>query len=280
MEAAAKSYTAKGAAAPAVFRCKSTVVFERVLTGLFLLYTFLPICSVLLFSLAGKWTGTILPEVWSVEAYINIASNPEFWGALGRSLIMGVSVSVIDIFVVLTALLGVTLMDGDRAAGWMEMVAIIPLALPGVTLALGSVLFYGKVMPVLLGTPALLILTAAAFGIPFVFWTLQNAFRNMPVRSMYEAACTMGATTPQFIIRILMPNLRSGMLAAGIMAFTSAFNDYALTLMITGAGWNTLPLMQSNYAKIDGHQTNAIAIVSIVITFVLAVSVARIKRSR
>lgn len=280
MEAASKPFTTKSAAVPVVFCCKKTEVFERVLTGLFLLYTFLPICSVLLFSLAGKWTGTILPEVWSVEAYISIASNPDFWGALGRSMIMGVSVALIDIFVVLTALLGVTLMDDDRATGWMEMVAIIPLALPGVTLALGSVLFYGKVMPVLLGTPALLILTAAAFGIPFVFWTMQNAFRNMPIRSMYEAACTMGATTPQFIVRILMPNLRSGMLAAGIMAFTSAFNDYALTLMITGAGWNTLPLMQSNYAKIDGHQTNAIAIVSIVITFVLAVSVARIKRTR
>jgi len=265
-------------------RTKKTISYKKIgfyiITVSFLLYTFVPMVSVLLFSFAGKWTHTMLPETWSVSAYTQVFSNSEFLSSLLRSCFVSLCVMMIDLTVVILALLGLKLTGSKKTEGIMEMVSIIPVALPGVILALGCILFYGEVFPALLGTPLLLILTEAAFALPFVFWTLQNAFNNSDIKRLYEASCILGAPLLKFICLILLPNLRKGILAASAMSFTICFNDFALAQLLVGAGFKTMPLFQMDFMKIDGHQTSAIAIISIMVTFVLATVLGTIKKDK
>ena len=238
-------------------------------TGLFLTYTFLPMLSVLLFSLAKKWTTTVLPESWSLDAYISIFNNHEFVSSLGRSFIVASASALTGLTVVTLALLGASLKKNKTVVGVMESICIIPVALPGVVLALSCIIFYGRVFPMILGRPILLIFAEASFSLPFVFWTMRNTFRGLDVMVMYEAACTLGAPVNKFITRVLLPNIGKGLLASGVMAFTIAMNNFALAQLLVGAGWKTLPLLQNTIMRTDGHQTSAIAIVSITITFIL-----------
>lgn len=240
-----------------------------IVTGLFLAYTFLPMLSVLLFSLAKKWTTTLLPEAWSLNAYISILNNREFILSLGRSCVVASVSALIGLTVVTLALLGASLKKNKTIVGIMEAICIIPVALPGIVLALSCIIFYGRVFPMILGRPILLIFAEAAFSLPFVFWTMRNTFRGLEIMLMYEAACTLGAPVDKFITRILLPNIGKGLLASGVMAFTIALNNFALAQLLVGAGWKTLPLFQHTIMRTDGHQTSAIAIVSITLTFIL-----------
>lgn len=251
-----------------------------VLTSLFLLYIFLPMLSIILFSFAGKWTNTVLPETWTWDAYVAVFTNKDFASSLLRSSIIGVSVVLIDIIIVLCALLGVSLMRNKKIGGAMELLSIIPVALPGVVLALGCILFYGEAIPLLLGSPLLLIFAEAAFALPIVFWTMKNAFRSIDAKVLYEASSMLGGSTLVFLRRVLVPNLRKGIITAGIMAFTTAFNNFALAQLITGSSFKTLPMVQKEFMRIDGHQTSAMAIISILITFILAYSLSRPSRRK
>jgi len=240
--------------------------FMWLLTGFFLIYTFLPLIATLLFSLARRWTTTILPESWTINAYVQVFRDPAFVGTMGRSLFLSILASIIEVGVVILALLAVNI-GKNRIGDWLEALAIIPVALPGVVLAIGVVSFYGEFLPVLLGQPVLLIGAEAAFGLPFVYWTLQNSFRAINVKLLYEAACTLRCTTFQFLTRILIPSLKRGIAVAGAMAFATAFDDFALAQLIVGAGWETYPVLLNKYFRIDGHQTSAMSMIAIIITF-------------
>ncbi|ATW25421.1 ABC transporter permease [Candidatus Formimonas warabiya] len=240
--------------------------FMWLLTVFFLLYTFLPLTATLFFSLAQRWTTTVLPESWTIDAYVQVFSDPAFAAAMGRSLFLSVIAATIQVGVVLLALLAVNI-GKNRLGDWLEALAIIPVALPGVVLAIGAVSFYGEFLPVLLGQPVLLIGTEAAFGLPFVYWTLQNSFRAINVKLLYEAACTLRCTTFQFLTRILIPSLKRGIAVAGAMAFATAFDDFALAQLIVGAGWETYPVLLNKYFHIDGHQTSAMSMIAIIIVF-------------
>lgn len=240
--------------------------FMLLLTGLFLIYTFLPLTATLFFSLARRWTTTLLPESWTIDAYVQVFGDPAFAAAMGRSVFLSVIAATIQVGVVLLVLLAVNI-GKNRLGDWLEVLAIIPVALPGVVLAIGVVSFYGEFLPALLGRPVLLIGAEAAFGLPFVYWTLQNSFRAINVKLLYEAACTLRCTTFQFLMRILVPSLKRGIAVAGAMAFATAFDDFALAQLIVGAGWETYPVLLNKYFSIDGHQTSAMSMIAIIITF-------------
>lgn len=248
-------------------------------TAIFLLYTFIPMASVLLFSLAGKWTTTILPEAWSLQAYRDILAHPEFLPALGRSCLVGILAMLIDVVVVTMALLGAALMRKGRMVGVMEWLSIIPVALPGVVLALGCILFYGRFFPALLGRPVLLVFMEAGFGLPLAFWIMRNAFRATDVKTLYAAARILGAPMRTFMWRILLPCVGKGALAAAIMVFTTAFNNFALAQLLVGAGWKTMPLLQNTVIHVDGHQASAMAIVGIAVTFVMSLAACLVNRN-
>lgn len=243
----------------------------RIVTILFLIYLFVPLIAMIFFSFAGKWTNTILPESWSLNAYTTIFSDKEFLTSLLHSLIAGSFVVVIDITIVVLALFSTTVTGNKKMENCMEAMSIIPVALPGIVMALGIIKFYGAVFPALLGTPFLLIMAQAGFSLPLCFWTLKNVFANSDMKHLYQAAATLGIPTGKFLIRVLVPSIKKGIFSAAVMAFTSSFNDFALAQLIVGARWQTLPILQNKYIKMDGHIMSAMAITGNVIIMLLLI---------
>lgn len=240
-----------------------------VVTILFLVYLFIPLLAMILFSFAGKWNSTVLPEVWSIDAYTTIFMDDEFCASLLHSLTAAFCVVLIDITVVVLALFSTTVTGNKKMENLMEALSIIPVALPGIVMALGIIKFYGVAVPRLLGTPFLLIMAQAGFSLPLCFWTLKNVFANSDIKYLYQASCTLGVPTGRFLLRILLPGIKKGIFSAAVMAFTSSFNDFALAQLIVGARWQTLPILQNKYIKLDGHLMSAMAVTGNLIIFLL-----------
>lgn len=241
----------------------------QIVTILFLIYLFAPLIAMVFFSFAGKWTNTILPESWSMDAYVTIFTDKEFCSSLLHSLTAGFFVVVIDITIVVLALFSTTVTGNKKMENFMEAMSIIPVALPGIVMALGIIKFYGVVFSKLLGTPFLLIMAQAGFSLPLCFWTLKNVFANSDIKHLYQASSTLGVPNGKFLIRVLVPSIKKGIFSAAVMAFTSSFNDFALAQLIVGARWQTLPILQNKYIKLDGHLMSAMAITGNVIIMLL-----------
>ena len=64
-----------------------------------------------------------------------------------------------------------------------------------------------------------------------------------------EAACSLGATRQYTFFSIVLPNIKSGIASACIMAIINSFNNVSLSAFLTGPGVNMLPIEIMSYVE-------------------------------
>jgi multiple sugar transport system permease protein len=93
-----------------------------------------------------------------------------------------------------------------------------------------------------------LIVTYVSFTLPFTIWLLKNYFQTIP-RSLEEAAFMDGASWLQMMWRVLLPAAFPGLIAAGMFAFMTAWNDYLFAVILTSTtAAKTLPVVVAGFA--------------------------------
>ena len=96
-----------------------------------------------------------------------------------------------------------------------------------------------------------LIATYPSFTVPFVTWLLMGYFESIPVE-LEEAAMIDGATRFRAFRVIILPLAAPGLLAAGLYAFTQAWNEFLYALVfITDVKQRTLPVGISGFITGD-----------------------------
>ena len=92
-----------------------------------------------------------------------------------------------------------------------------------------------------------LIVTYLSFTLPFTIWLLKNYFQTIP-RSLEEAAFMDGCTWPQMMMKVLLPAAVPGLIAAGMFAFMTAWNDYLFAVILTSTtASKTLPVVVAGF---------------------------------
>jgi putative spermidine/putrescine transport system permease protein len=243
--------------------------FGTAIWAVFVLYSLLPLIATLLFSLSERWVNTVLPESLNLASYAALSREPLFLISLGRSIILAVGALLIvaGLCILLVAWIHIR---APKLAPPAEVISLIPFALPWVVVALALVRFYGEVYPSLLNTPLLLLLAHGAVNMPFMYWALDNNMKAINARRLYEAGATLGARWDQTLRYALLPNLGPGLMTGSMLVFASSFGEYALSRLIVGAGWATLPVWQASLINRDARVTSAVTVVAIAVAIVAA----------
>lgn len=103
---------------------------------------------------------------------------------------------------------------------------------------------FGEVVPVFgLNQLGSLVLVHLAFSLPFAIWMLRGFVAAVPV-DLEEAAALDGAGRFRFTWQVLFPLVAPGLVAASVVSFIHAWNDFlfAKTFIISGVDNRTLPL--------------------------------------
>jgi len=96
-----------------------------------------------------------------------------------------------------------------------------------------------------------LIAAYPSFTVPFVTWLLMGYFESIP-EELEEAAMIDGATRFGAFYRIVLPLSMPGVLAAGLYAFTQAWNEFLYALVfITDGKLRTLPVGLASFITGD-----------------------------
>ncbi|MEK7702074.1 MAG: carbohydrate ABC transporter permease [candidate division NC10 bacterium] len=96
-----------------------------------------------------------------------------------------------------------------------------------------------------------LIAAYPSFTVPFVTWLLMGYFESIPLE-LEEAAMIDGATRFGAFARVVLPLAAPGVLAAGLYAFTQAWNEFLYALVfITNVKLRTLPVGLSSFITGD-----------------------------
>ena len=117
-----------------------------------------------------------------------------------------------------------------KGKGTTFVVLMATRAVPGVALSLPVFIIFGYTK--LIDTHLGMILVYVAMNVPFTIWLIDGFFRQVP-KELAEAAEIDGCTRWQAYWRVEFPVARAGIASAGIFAFLTSWNEYALASQLT-----------------------------------------------
>lgn len=143
-------------------------------------------------------------------------------------------------------------------------------AVPGVSLSLP--LFIVMARTGLIDTHFGLILVYVSLNVPFTIWLIDGFFRQVPV-DLAEAAEIDGCTRWQAFWKVEFPVARAGIASAGIFAFLTSWNEYALASQLTRSVYSkTMPVGLRDFTSeftINWGGMSALAVLMIIPALVL-----------
>ncbi|MCI2431414.1 ABC transporter permease [Candidatus Acetothermia bacterium] len=253
------------------------------------LFLYLPIFVLVLYSFnAGRYAF-----VWggfSLETYQKVLHDPEVAQALGNSLAVAFSATLIA--TVLGTLLALALeryrFRGQRVA---EGLSYLPILIPEIVMAVGLLLFFAQffrpslsLLGLDLGPLPTVIAGHVAFGISYVMVVVRARLQDFD-RSLEEAASDLGARPWQVFYRVTLPLLAPAITSGALLVFTLSLDDFYITYFSTagGTGFQTLPLyiyFLQGRAGIP-PQVNAVAALMLLISLsLIALSLGLQRRGR
>ena len=193
----------------------------------------LPHVGIVLLSVSKLWSLSPLPTVYTAAHYDEILFRaPHFiWNTLRYALLAA------GIDVALGAVIGWLLLRG-RARGrqWLDLIATMPLAIPGVVIAVGYLrVFHGWTVPglgePLTSTWLILVIVYAMRRLPYTVRGAYAALQQLPV-DLEEAGQNLGANRARTFVKITLPLMARGLLAGGLLAFISSAVDLSATILL------------------------------------------------
>jgi N,N'-diacetylchitobiose transport system permease protein len=174
----------------------------------------------------------------------------DFWGPVGRSMVVSLAVVVIGMAVGLLAALAISrfafrgrkiVIVGILA---VQMVPLVAMIIP-VFLLLNDLGQYDRLTG--------LIITYLTFILPFTVWTLRGFIVNIP-KELEEAAMVDGCSRTGAFLRVVFPLLAPGMVATSVYGFIQAWNEYLYALMLLSQKNQTATVWLGNFTTKHGTE--------------------------
>ncbi len=209
------------------------LAFLWLLIAIILGVSLLPHIGILLLSFSKVWSFTLLPTTYTLGHYTEILFRvPHF---VINTLLYTILAAGFDI--VLGAAIAFLLLR-SRVAGrnLLDAIATMPLAIPGVVLAVGYLrVFHGWDFPGVGGPLTsswfILVIAYTMRRLPYTVRACYAALQQVHV-SLEESAQNLGANRLRTFTRITLPMIAGGLVAGGLIAFVTSCVELASTIML------------------------------------------------
>lgn len=164
-------------------------------------------------------------ETWAGGSYEYVFET--YGGSLWLSLRLAMSVTVLSIIIGGPAAYAFARFPfpGSRV---IERVAVTPLALPGVTVAIALIIGYTA----LRGNWFLLAGAQMLYTIPYVLRVLGNSLRNLPLDELEAVGKTLGAGRARRFRSIVLPLLLQPVLLAALIVFAISWGEFNVSFLL------------------------------------------------
>ncbi|MFF7707945.1 ABC transporter permease subunit [Pseudomonas sp. NPDC007930] len=234
-------------------------LYHQVVVWLLFLILLLPLAGTLLYSLATSWSATVLPSGLTLKWYLTLWSDARFLTAFGHSLLVCVG-SLVLATVLILPLLFVVNYHFPRLDGVMNVLILLPFAVPPVVSAVGLLQLYGSGPLAMVGTPWILIGCYFTVALPFMYRAISNNLQAINLRDLMDAAHLLGASTFQAAVLVVLPNLRKGLMVALLLSFSFLFGEFVFANLLVGTQYETLQVYLNNMRNSTGHINSALVI--------------------
>ena len=197
-----------------------------------------------------KWFGAVFKDTLLVRA-------------LTRSLVLAGGAAILAVVLALVTCFAVE-RRRFRGKDLLEAFFTGPRLVPQIILVLGMVFFFTKIE--LFGTFTGLLMSHLVITIPFAFRIVLATVGSLKIQLEW-AAKVLGAGRARIFFSVILPQIKTGFVAALIFTFITSFNNVTMALFLSAPGQRTLPVELFNRLQSSGISPNVPAI-SFILAFV------------
>ncbi len=202
-----------------------------------LVIMYLPILVIIVYSFNASKISTVWEGV-SLRWYQELFQDRSMMEAVRNSLILA-GLSCINAAIIGTMAAVGMMRISWKSKGIIAYFSTIPIMIPEIILGMVFMVFFS-----FLGLPfgmVTLVLAHTAFCIPYVFTMVRSRLIGMDV-SLEEAARDLGAGEIKVFFTITLPLIAPAIVSGMLLSFAMSFDDVVISIFVTGATTNTLPV--------------------------------------
>ena len=246
---------------------KKTSVGSKIILTLTMLFFYLPILYIIIFSFNDSRSLTKFGG-FSLRWYEKMFADSTMMEAVLYTVIIAVIATVVATVVGTITAIGLS-KSRKVVQKMVERINDLPVMNPDIVTAISLLMFF-SVLSVKKGFGTLL-LAHIMFCIPYVMLSVTPKLRSLDP-NLIDAAMDLGATPFQALAKVIVPQIKPGIVSGALIAFTMSFDDFVISYFTTGNGVNNISILVYTMSKRVNPSINALStIVILLITLVLGV---------
>ena len=159
----------------------------------------------------------------------------------------------------------------------IEFLCLLPLTIPALVVVVGISNVYSWVTYLLGDSALVLTFVYVVIVLPYSYRAIDAALSAIDAATLSEAARSLGAGWFTVIVRIIMPNITSGILGAAFIAVALVLGEYVVASLLH---FDTLPVAMAGLYKSNGPAAMAAALASMILVALLLVFLTFLSRDR
>lgn len=224
-----------------------------------------------------RFTGAEGEQVsWSLENWIRLISEHAYLHSLLLTARLTAVTTLAAVLLAYPLALFVRMAGSPRLRIAISLALLIPLLSSLVLQIVGWMVIFSPrgplsaVLPFRLAfTESSVVIVLVHHAVPFAFFAIDAALRNVPI-SLEEAAATLGASRRTVLRRILVPLTLSGILSGSLLVAAITFSSFVIPILVGGYRVSTLGVLvqgsldQSNW-PMSATISSALTVVALAI---------------
>jgi putative spermidine/putrescine transport system permease protein len=247
-------------------RVRRQRIFRWVVVTVLAVLFLLPLFAMVEFTTRGPG-GTLSWETWRVffdwpqlgETY------PILWAGMKASFGLVVLSVLLTLLLLVPTVVWVRLRL-PRLRRLVEFVCLLPLTIPAIVLVVGLAPVYAWVVYFVGGSSLTLTFAYTILALPFAYRAIDAGLSAIDVRTLSEAARSLGAGWATVIWRVVLPNIRSAVLSAAFLTVALVLGEFTIASLLNR---DNIQVAIDQLGKSSAQMSVAVSFAALVLAFVL-----------
>jgi putative spermidine/putrescine transport system permease protein len=223
-----------------------------------ILYFFLPLIATFLFSLRaqlGVLSFVAYQRVFSDQNFIYNFSYSALWAVL--TIIVGILIFVPTAYLIRLKL--------PNFRNPVEFITMLPFVIPAIVYVFSLVRTFSRPPLLIVNSPVVLIAAYTVLSMPYMYSAIDTGLRAIDVRTLTEAAQSLGANWATVLFKVILPNIRVAILSGAFLSFAIVIGELILAQYLVKPAF--APYM-AYLMQQKAYEPAAMAIMSFALTWI------------
>jgi putative spermidine/putrescine transport system permease protein len=221
-------------------------------------------------------------QQYGIQHYIDVFSpaNESTYDILYQGVQNSLVIALFTVIIILVLLLPAMILielQFPKLRRVMEFICLIPITIPTVVLVVGFIPAYQTVAQIVGATPYTLCFAIGVICLPYAFRPIAANLAAVEVVTLSEAARSLGANWLSVIWRVILPNLRRGILSAVLLTVAVVLGEYTIASFLSQTTFQVGILQIS---QTDPYAGVIFAVFALLFVFLLLVIIGRVGNFR